>query len=405
MRNDLPPGDLPEGWTWRRLGSICEFQKGTKPRVIYEDPRENCLPYILIESFDGIYKKFTDDETCPQCEQDDILMVWDGARAGLCAIGLEGYIGSTLCALRPKPIIDPHFLYRFLSFHYEDLNRNVRGVGIPHLKRDSLESLPVPVPPLLEQRLIVVRVEALLDRVRSVTEKLENVSQTMMKRFREAILKQAFSGALTAEWRENQHRPNGWAQMKLGQLVELSNERVNPKELPDEPYIGLAHIEPHTTKIKAPGRAAEVSSTKTRFRKGDILYGKLRPYLNKVCIPDFDGICSTDILVFSCGPGMVNRYLLRLLTTRKFVAYAHQHMSGVQHPRVSFDQLARFPVPLPPVPEQQEIVDRVEELFNFADTVEQRVEEAKSRVEQLTQSVLARAFRGELSADFRQAQS
>src|SRR4051794_40094524 len=91
--------------------------------------------------------------------------------------------------------------------------------------------------------------------------------------------------------------PNGWAATKLSEIVACSTEKVEPGEANDAPYLSLEHIESHSSRIIGHGRGSDVKSTKNVFRAGDVLYGKLRPYLNKVCRPDFDGMCSTDILV------------------------------------------------------------------------------------------------------------
>ena len=92
--------------------------------------------------------------------------------------------------------------------------------------------------------------------------------------------------------------PEGWAATALGNVVAPSKEKVEPVERRNATYLSLEHIEQETGNIAGHGTGADVGSTKAVFRAGDVLYGRLRPYLNKVCIPDFDGICSTDILVF-----------------------------------------------------------------------------------------------------------
>src|SRR5438477_621454 len=92
--------------------------------------------------------------------------------------------------------------------------------------------------------------------------------------------------------------PEGWVLVPLGELIAPSKEKVEPRERADSPYLSLEHIESGTAGIIGRGQGSDVTSTKAVFRPGDVLYGKLRPYLNKVCIPDFEGICSTDILVF-----------------------------------------------------------------------------------------------------------
>lgn len=104
--------------------------------------------------------------------------------------------------------------------------------------------------------------------------------------------------------------PWGWANTKLQYLVEPSKDKVNPSEIDCVPYVGLEHIEKGKGALLGHGYSAEVRSTKTRFYQGDFLYGKLRPYLNKVYLADFEGICSTDILVFPNSQHLSNRYFV-----------------------------------------------------------------------------------------------
>ena len=103
--------------------------------------------------------------------------------------------------------------------------------------------------------------------------------------------------------RDEQPLPKGWVWTNLGEITEPSKEKVNPQEIERMPYVGLAHIEKDTGKLLGFGYSEEVRSTKAVFHRGDLLYGKLRPYLNKVHVADFDGVCSTDILVFPKSTG------------------------------------------------------------------------------------------------------
>ena len=88
--------------------------------------------------------------------------------------------------------------------------------------------------------------------------------------------------------------PKGWVTTTLGDIAEPSRERATPMQYPDERYVGLEHIEPDSMKLLKYGYARETRSSSLRFSKGDVLYGKMRPYLNKVWVAEFDGICSEE---------------------------------------------------------------------------------------------------------------
>jgi len=191
--------------------------------------------------------------------------------------------------------------------------------------------------------------------------------------------------------------PPGWAWTTLGEITSPSEARANPSDLPaNMPYVGLEHIEKDTGRLLGYGRAQDVRSTKTLFRAGDVLYGKLRPYLNKVCIPDFDGVCSTDILVFPKRNFLCNRFLKYRLLASDFVRFASLNVSGVQHPRVHFKTLAQFRVALPPLPEQRRIVARIEELFSQLDVAEEGLRRVQRNLKRYRAAVLKAAVKGRL---------
>jgi len=167
---------------------------------------------------------------------------------------------------------------------------------------------------------------------------------------------------------EKNNLPKGWVLTTLGNIITRSKDKFNPLKEKDEIFVGLEHIESNTGKIIGRGRSKETKSTKTRFQNGDVLYGKLRPYLNKVCIPNFDGVCSTDILVFSKNNLVESKYLSSFLFTTEFVRFANQNMSGVQHPRISYEKISEYKIPLAPLQEQKRIIAKIEELFSKIDS-------------------------------------
>lgn len=195
--------------------------------------------------------------------------------------------------------------------------------------------------------------------------------------------------------------PEGWEWIKLGEIVSPSKEKIDPEANSSFPYLGLEHIESNSSKIIGQGIAGDVTSTKTVFYAGDVLYGKLRPYLNKVAIPDFNGVCSTDILVFHQNQFIINRYLMRYLSTEKVVEYANLNSKGNSLPRVSFDSLAQIPLPLPPLAEQRRIVAAVEALLARVNAARERLERVQGLLKEFRQAVLAAACSGRLTEGWR----
>jgi len=200
---------------------------------------------------------------------------------------------------------------------------------------------------------------------------------------------------------ETAQLPNGWALAKLGDLVEPSKEKADPKKETNTNYIGLEHIEKETGRLLEFGKSAEVRSQKNRFHRGYLLYGKLRPYLNKVYVAEFDGICSTDIIVFQSRSWLSNKFMLYRFLSRDFVKYANQNMSGVQHPRIDYSKIARFEIGLPPISEQNRIASKIEELFSFLDAGIESLRKVQAQLKRYRQAVLKYAFEGKLTEEWR----
>jgi type I restriction enzyme M protein len=140
---------------------------------------------------------------------------------------------------------------------------------------------------------------------------------------------------------------------KVSDIADLSKDKIDPSTKPDElfNYVGLEHLESNTGKILSwePSIGSSIKSTKNTFNKGQVLYGKLRPYLNKVVIPDFDGICSTDILVLDSKHPTI---LQRVLLSQEFVDEASKKMSGVNLPRIKVKDFLDMKISYPKNPDK-----------------------------------------------------
>ena len=150
--------------------------------------------------------------------------------------------------------------------------------------------------------------------------------------------------------------PVEWEVVSLGRVCKLGRENVDPQELPEIPYVGLEHIDSGEPKLRRWGSSSEVRSSKHHFVSGDVLYGKLRPYLDKAVLAEFEGVCSTDILVLKANADCaLPEFLVYLLHTQRFRSYAISTTSGTNLPRTRWTSLKDFKLALPPLPEQRRI--------------------------------------------------
>ena len=149
--------------------------------------------------------------------------------------------------------------------------------------------------------------------------------------------------------------PKHWKNVQFKEIASLRRENIKPTDFPQFNYVGLEHIDSGESQLKRWGDASEVKSAKSHFYLNDVLYGKLRSYLDKAVIAEMEGICSTDILVVTASPKTIPRFLVNLLHTHSFISHATATSTGVNHPRTSWNSLGKFTFALPSLPEQRAI--------------------------------------------------
>lgn len=149
--------------------------------------------------------------------------------------------------------------------------------------------------------------------------------------------------------------PREWTLTRFADICNRVQDAALPSADGERLYLGLEHLAPGLPALVGRGNESDVRSGKTVFHKGDVLFGKLRPYLRKSVLMYEDGICSTDILVFRATDGCIPEFLCLLTHTDEFVSHAKATTSGVQHPRTSWAGLREFKLHVPPLPEQRKI--------------------------------------------------
>jgi type I restriction enzyme S subunit len=144
-------------------------------------------------------------------------------------------------------------------------------------------------------------------------------------------------------------------------VAEARTEKLDPTKLGNLPFIGLEHIEAHTSRLLGQSTAKDVKSSVSSFRRGDILFGRLRPYLNKVIEAPFDGCASAEVVPFEPQEGIVPTLLKCLMMSADFLEYTASLDRG-DRPRVKGEEICRYRIWLPPTAEQRRIVAKVDVL-------------------------------------------
>lgn len=283
---------------------------------------------------------------------------------------------SAMKILLPKANVDIKYIFYFLQTQKFSAETHKRYWISVCAKTKIL------LPPMAEQKRIVRKIEELfgvIDRdIQRLTDTLEQLSQ-----FRQSVLEKLL----------NSHIPNS----TLGELLQPRRERIIPSLKNQEmPYVGLDSIEPGALTLSKIETLQQTKSSCFLFCKDDVLYGRMRSYLNKVFKADFKGAASAEFIVFPKSEKILPDYLKYLLHQHRFVVFATKNSSG-DRPRVKFEEdLAPFHFYLPTLPEQQKIVDEIEKAFRSTDKVQKAVQNALEEAKKLKQSILKKAFAGEL---------
>lgn len=195
--------------------------------------------------------------------------------------------------------------------------------------------------------------------------------------------------------------PEGWASVPISTIANLRSEKADPRIVGHLPFVGMDDIEPDGMNIVRTRPFQEMRSAGNRFYPGDLLYGRLRPYLNKTAIADQEGACSGELLVIRPTPAIDTRYLQYFMHGRRFVGWVTASTSG-DRPRISFETAACFVLPLAPLVEQRRIVARIDALFAEIEEGDQALRTARDGLEVLRRALLKAAVTGELTRDWRE---
>ena len=199
--------------------------------------------------------------------------------------------------------------------------------------------------------------------------------------------------------------PTTWVETNLGTVVPYgATVKAEPEDLtPDTWVLELEDIEKGTTKVlqRLTFSVRQSKSTKNRFDAGDVLYGKLRPYLNKVAFAEEPGVCTTEIVPIKPNDAVNGRYLFHWLRHPEFLAYVTEVSHGVNMPRLGTEAGRQGPFVLAPKNEQKRIADKLDSVLTRVEAVNTRLTSVALILKRFRQSVLAAATSGRLTKDWR----
>jgi type I restriction enzyme S subunit len=185
------------------------------------------------------------------------------------------------------------------------------------------------------------------------------------------------------------------AAVRLSDLCDLVSLHVNPATMLEAPYLGLEHLEPGRLQAMSYGVASDATSQKAAFEPNDVLYGKLRPYLDKAVLADRVGLATTELLVLRPRLGVSPEYLACIVHSPAFTDFAMQGVTGAQHPRTSWAHIKTFELPAHDRSEQASIAQLLWSLFRLRMATERGITSASSLKREAMQQLFARGLRGE----------
>lgn len=236
------------------------------------------------------------------------------------------------------------YLFRDISFRREVYQLATGDIRF-NISQESLANIEIEIPDTTTQKEIAQILTSLDDKIElnlQMNKTLEAMVQAIFKEWFVNFNFPGFDGELV------DGLPKGWRIGNLGELCSNIRVSYNPiKDVIGTRYIGLEHIPRKSIMLSEWGHSDDINSQKSQFQKGDILFGKLRPYFHKVVIAPFNGICSTDILVIRSIIPHFQLFAYFHLFSDECISYSNSHSDGTRMPRVSWNSLSKFQIPIP----------------------------------------------------------
>ena len=384
--------DVPDGWRVEKLDNLCQFING----YAFKSSKFDNVGTPIVRIGNLSNNKITlNDIVCYKEDvkleaytvlKNDILIAMSGATTGKMAysdIDDKLYLNQRIGAIRVnQAVVYSKYLFNFLLGKKSYLLSIAGGSAQPNLSSSDIKKLQIPIPPLPQQEKIVKVLDVSSGLIEKQKELIENYDLFLKSKFIEM-----FGDPI--------QNPMGWEVVKFSKLAKINTTSIKASEISNEIYIALDSIEKNTGKLVEAynSEEVEIKSNKYIFTSNMLLYGKLRPYLNKVLLPEFNGICSTDILpIKPINTISTKQYIAYYLRNKKIVELLSNSVSGANLPRVSPKILKNLDIQKAPLELQNKFASIVEKINTIKTKETQKLE----HLETLHSSLMDKAFKGEI---------
>jgi type I restriction enzyme, S subunit len=394
-------GEIPAHWDLFRNGRLFSQRNetGFGELPILE---VSLKTGVRVRDMDNLKRKqvMSDREKYKRAAQGDIaynmMRMWQGA-VGVAPV--DGLVSPAYVVVRPFPEVDcRYFSYLFRTVSYmNEVDAYSRGIvkDRNRLYWQDFKRMPSPVPSIEEQR----HITRFLDAVGSKAQRfIRNKRQLieLLKEQKQNVINQAVTRGLDpkvqlkpsgVEWIGD--IPEHWEVRRLKFLCHNLNEQTSEKQ-PGETYIALEHVESWTGRISLPDDEITFDSQVKRFQPGDVLFGKLRPYLAKVTRPQTAGVCVGEFLVLRATGNVSADFLEQKLRSKRVIDLINSSTFGAKMPRADWTFIGNLKFAYPPAGEQQKILEHIQEK---SAEIDQAITRAQSEIE------LMREYRTRLISD------
>tara|TARA_R110002049_G_scaffold154032_1_gene318500 strand:+ start:12005 stop:13210 length:1206 start_codon:yes stop_codon:yes gene_type:complete len=394
-----------KGWTTSKLSSLGFIQTGSTPKTAVKENFGSFISFIkpadflpsgeiVSKSDEGLSEKGLVQSRL--MAKGSVLMVCIGA-----TIGKVGYTKVDVAAnqqinsFTPSDKIITKFAYYAMT--NDRFQRSViKSSGqatLPIINKSKWSNLEISYPVnVAEQKRIVAILDQAFDDIEQARAKTKQNLKNARELF-ESYLQQVFS-----------QRGDGWVERKLSDVCEITSKLVDPREEEylDLPHIGAGNMISNTGKLIDIQTAREegLISGKFVFDESMVLYSKIRPYLMKICRPDFIGLCSADVYpLCPIGEKIDKNYLFYLLLSKDFTDYAIAGSGRAGMPKVNRTHLFNYNISIPCIEKQREYAEKIDHIAEQTQALESIYEKKLAQLDELKKSILQKAFSGELTKE------